>query len=344
MHTASGILERPIAASPQLHPGTATVRHVRSSTIGWIAMTVMILSGSTSTAFGKQLTQFFSPLSMLFLSEVMLLLFAVLSFGLFPIVRSLKRIPKETVLPLLTAGVLNGVLGPVFWFSGLEQTFAINSQLFGNAETLFLILFGILLMHQFPRRAQWTGGGIILAGLVVVALKGFGDGIILARGDLLIILSGCFYGLGGALIGKYLRHVVPQVIIVGRSLCAIAFFFLLSPFIHHPFITELQAFPWAMLSVLLGYGLISRFLLIFSYYESIERLPLPTVSLLGTLAVGTSMLFTHWYLGEAVAWYQASGALLIILGAVVVQWGSLQKVEKYMAHFLKAHHRHLRTS
>jgi len=340
MHTVSGILERPIAASPRLHSGSTIVRHVRSSTIGWIAMTVMILSGSTSTAFGKELTTYFSPLSMLFVSEVMLLLFAVLSFGLLPIVKNLKRIPKETVLPLLTASVLNGVLAPVFWFTGLEQTFAINSQLFGNAETIFLILFGILLIRQIPRRAQWFGGGIILSGLLLVALRGFSEQLSFERGDVLIIFAGSIYGLGAAIIGKYLRHVAPQVIIVGRSLCAIAFFFLLSPFINHPFITELQAFPWAMLSVLLGYGLISRFLLIFSYYESIERLPLPTVSLLGTVSVGTSMLFAHLYLGEVIAWYQACGALLIIMGAIVVQWGSLQKVEENLMHYLKSHHRH----
>lgn len=330
MFTASPSLPR-----PQIH-----VRHLHASAIGWIAMTVMILSGSTSAAFGKQLTQFFSPLSMLFVSEVMLLLFAVFSFGLLPIIKSLKRIPRATVLPLLTAGVLNGVLAPVFWFTGLERTFAINAQLFSNAEMLFLILFGIMFLRQIPRRTQWFGGVIILAGLATVALQGFTRSIALTGGDTFIIVAGCIYGLGGVIISKHLRHVPAQVIIVARALCAIAFFFLLSPFIRHPFITELQSFPWALLSVLLGYGLISRFLLIFSYYESIERLPLATVSLLGTLAVGTSMLFAHWYLGEAVAWYQTSGALLIILGAVIVQWSSLKTVEERMVHFLKAHHRH----
>lgn len=332
MHTLSSVLKRPAV-------------HIRrhalcSSTVGWIALTVMILSGSTTTSFGKQLTEYFSPLSMLFLSEVMLLLFAVLSFGFLPILRHLKRLHPSVLLPLITAGVLNGVLAPVFWFSGLEQTFAVNSQLFGNAETLFLLLFAVLLMRQVPKRSQWFGGTIVFLGLLTVALKGFSEHIAIARGDMLIVLAGCFYGLGGVLIRKFLRNLEPQVIIVARACCAIVFFFALSPFIAHPFVLELRSFPWELLSVLLGYGLISRFLLIFSYYESLERLPLPTVSLVGTVGVATSLLFAHWYLGEAILWYQTCGAALIILGALVVQWSNIHKLEDHVVHFLKAQHRH----
>lgn len=330
MQSISGVLRQ---------PAIRVRRHLSSSAIGWIAMTVMIISGSTTTAFGKQLTTFFSPLSMLFLSEIMLLLFAILTFGFFPIVKKFRRVHPTVILPLLTAGVLNGVLAPAFWFTGLERTFAVNSQLFGNAETIFLILFGILLMHTYPKRTQWLGSGIICAGLITVALHGFTEQVSIASGDMFIIFAGVFYGLGGALISKYLRKVEPQIIIVARSCTAIAFFFLLSPFISHPFVTELKEFPLAFLGVLVGYGLISRFLLIFSYYESLERLPLATVSLLSTLTVGTSLLFTWVYLHETIAWYQVTGAALIILGAVVVQWGSLRKIEEHLTHFMKAHHR-----
>ncbi|MDD5041634.1 MAG: DMT family transporter [Candidatus Peribacteraceae bacterium] len=329
MQTVSGVIRQPIIRAR---------RHLCSSTIGWIALTVMILSGSTTTAFGKKLTEYFSPLSMLFLSEIMLLIFAILTFGFFPMMKKIRRVHPAVMLPLLTAGVLNGVVAPVFWFTGLERTFAVNSQLFSNAETLFLILFGMLLMHSFPKRTQWFGGAIIFAGLLTVALRGFTTEINIGSGDMLIVLSGCFYGLGGALIRKYLRHMEPQIIIVARSCTAIAFFFLLSPFIAHPFAAELTSFPLEYLGVLIGYGLISRFLLIFSYYESIERLPLASVSLLGTVTVGTGLFFAHAFLGESITWYQEAGAALIILGAIVVQWGSLRKLEEHVVHYLKSHH------
>jgi len=309
---------------------------MHSATIGWIALTVMIIAGSTTNAFGKQLTEFFSPLSMIFLSEIMLLLFAVLTFGFFPIVKKFRHVRPALILPLLTAGVLNGIVAPVFWFTGLERTFAVNAQLFGNAETVFLIVFSMLLLHSFPKKSQWLGGGIILCGLVTVALKGFTANVSIASGDALIVFAGGIFGLGGILIRKYLRHLEPQLIIVARSCSAITFFFLLSPFITHPFAAELRTFPLEFLGVLIGYGLISRFLLIFSYYESLEKLPIQTVSLLGTITVGTGLLFSHWYLAEPIVWYQGVGAALIILGAIVVQWGSLRKLERHVAHYLKA--------
>lgn len=325
MHSISGVLRPAVIVPIKRH-------RIRSATIGWIALMVMILARSTSTAFGKQLTASFSPLSMLFLSECMLLLFAVLSFGFLPIVRSIRRIRSTLIPPLLIAGMLNGVLAPICWFTGLERTFAVNAQLFTNTEIIFLIAFGMLLMHAYPTRAQWFGGAIILLGILTVALHGFTGTFTLAGGDILIMIAGCCFALGGAFIRKYLRRVDPQIIIAARSCCAISFFFLLSPFTTHPFAAEMKAFPLEQLGVLIGYGLISRFLLVFSFYEAIRHLPLATVSLLGTVAVATGLLFSHWYLGESIVWYQSSGAALIVLGAVVVQWESLRSIEAYIAH------------
>ncbi|OIO53301.1 hypothetical protein AUJ46_05520 [Candidatus Peregrinibacteria bacterium CG1_02_54_53] len=315
-------------------------RRVCSATIGWIALATMVAAGSTTVAFGKQLTAYFSPLSMLFLSEIMLLLFAVLTFGFFPIIKRLRRVRSHLILPLAVAGVLNGVLAPIFWFSGLERTYAINSQLFTNSETIFLIVFAMLAMHTYPKRIQWIGGGMILLGLLTVALRGFTEGLTFAIGDGYIVLAGCLFAIGGVVIRKYLRKLEPQVIIVVRSCCAIGFFFLLSPFITHPFAFEVSRFPLQLLGVLIGYGLISRFLLVFSYYESIERLPLTTVSLLGTLTVASGLLFSHLYLGEPVTWYQGIGASLIIAGAAVMQGRNLRKIQDHVRHYLETHHLH----
>lgn len=322
-----------------------TLPHARirmhASTVGWIALMVMIISGSTGPAFAKQLTAFFSPLSMLVISEIMQLLFCVLSFGFLPIVRKTLQLKRTILLPLVTAGVINGILAPICAFTGLAWTSSVNAQLFGNAETLFLLIFGMLLLHQTPRRIHFLGGFIVTCGLLFVALKGFSEHLSPSSGDLLIILASVFYGLGGTLVRKYLHGVEPQIIMVVRALAAMSFFFVLSPFISHPFITEIKSFPWEFLIVLLSYGLISRFLLVFTYYESIERLPLPTVSLLSTLTVGTATIFSYLYLGETIAWYHIIGAALIILGAGVVEWHNITKLEERVVHFLKSHRRQI---
>ena len=330
MQTASGLVGH-------------TLPHARSrahaSTLGWVALTSMIIAGSTTAAFAKELTGYFSPLSMIFLSELMMLIFAVLSFGFIPILRKTIRLKSSTILPMVTAGVMNGVLAPLFWFWGLTQTTAVNAQLFGMAEMLFLIVFGALYAHQSLKRAHGIGGLVMICGIMIVSLKGFSEPFAFAIGDLGIVIACFFYALGGAIVCAHLKNVAPQIIIFVRSLCAVAFFFLLSPFIQQPFITEMRHFPVAMIAVLLSYGLISRFLLIFSYYESLKRLPISTVSLLSPLSVAGAMLFAWMYLGETITWYHIAGAAFVIAGAGVVQWTSVYRLEERFMHFVKAHHR-----
>lgn len=330
MHTLTGTLARPLPAK----------RHyLRSATCGWVALAVMIAAGSTTPSFGKQLTETFSPLSMLFLAEVMMLLFSILSFGFVPLLRKLMRVRRTLVLPLLTAGAINGVLAAVFWFTGLERTSAVNAQLFGMTEMLFLMVFGILFVHQPLKRSHGLGGAVITIGLLTVALRGFSEGLTFAAGDLCIILACLCYGVGGTIIRKYLRSIEPEVIIAVRSCSAVAFFFLISPFLSHPFIEEARQFPWLLLPVLLAYGFISRFLVVFSFYKAIGRLPIPTVSLLSTLVVAGGTTFAHLYLGEPLFWYHIAGAALIILGSTVVQWAGLHRIEEQFVHFVKSHHR-----
>jgi len=312
---------------------------VQDASMGWATLTGMIIAGSTTAAFGKQLTGYFSPLSMIFLSEVMMLLFAVLSFGLVPLIKKTVHLDSAKLLPLVTAGVMNGVLAPLFWFWGLTRTSAINSQLFGMAEMIFLVLFGALYAHQALKRTHGIGGLIMICGIMIVSLKGFSEPFSFAIGDLSIVIACFFYAVGGSIICTHLKDIAPQSIIFVRSLCAAAFFFMLSPFIPQPFITEIRHFPVAMIAVLLSYGLISRFLLVFCYYASIKRLPLSTVSELSTLSIAGAMAFAWMYLGESVTWYHMVGAAFIMAGASVVQWTSIQQLEERFVHFLKSHHR-----
>src|SRR3990167_8560251 len=75
-----------------------------SNALGWIALSVAILAGSTSVTFASALAGSLSPLSMLFISEALTMLFTVLSFGLFPILKRITRLKKKNALPILLVG------------------------------------------------------------------------------------------------------------------------------------------------------------------------------------------------------------------------------------------------
>ncbi|MDD5026279.1 MAG: DMT family transporter [Candidatus Peribacteraceae bacterium] len=307
---------------------------------GWLFLFLMVASSSTTATFAKQLGAVFSPLSMLVLSECMMLLFALLSFGSIPLMRSIWRMDHNTLVLTAIAGMLNGIIAPLLWFYGLERTSVINAQLFGMTEMLFMIAFAVFFASQHLTRSHIVGGSIIITGVAFVSLQGFTSSLTVSRGDIAILLSGILFATGGTIVATSLRKIDSELIIVIRSAVAILCFFLLSPFVSHPFRTELAEFPLTLLPILFGYGFISRFLVIFSYYESIERLPVPTVSLLSTLSIAGSALFAFIILGEAVVWYQIVGAALVITGSAFVHHTRASTDASHVVHEYKGHHRY----
>ena len=127
-----------------------------------------------------------------------------------------------------------------------------------------------------------------------------------------------------------------------RSGCAIAAFFLLSPFMNVTFLDEMRAFPLELLWVLAAYGFLSRFLGLYSYYQAIERLPVSRVSVLQTLTIVLSVAFASLYLGETLAWYHLAGCALIISGAMLMRVADLPFLKKkHLRHYVHINHRHI---
>lgn len=311
-----------------------------SQAIGWSSLIVMIVAGSTYNIFAKPLTEVFSPLSLLFVSELLTLSFLLFSFGLFPLTRQLWNLPRKKFLPLLWVGLLSGTTAPLLWFTGLEATTAVNATLFGNAEMMFLIILAVLVLGE-----RWTvhhaiAGMTIAAGVFIVAMEGFGGNMEFHIGDMLILLASFTFSIGSITFRKYLHHLEPQIAIFVRSLTAMTIFVLLSPFLEHTIVDDVTTFPLALIPALLGFGFIARFLNIFTFYQAIDRLPVSTVSLLGNLSVIVGVLFAHWYLNEAILWYHWVGGGFILFGTILLETIGIHPSEKHLQHHLEQHHHH----
>ena len=118
---------------------------------------------------------------------------------------------------------------------------------------------------------------------------------------------------------KYLSHIEPHVALFTRSSVAMGTFFIVAPFMPHPFIAEVMSFPKELFPALIGFGFIGRFLNSVTYYEAIEKLELTTVSLVGSLGIVFSTLFAFFYLGEPIEWYHYVGGAFIILGTLLLE-------------------------
>lgn len=312
----------------------------RSISIGWIGLTIAIICGSTSTTFAKQLTSAFSPLSLLFVSESIVLLFTVLSFGIVPLIEELIKHRKKYFFPLFFVGITNSVIAPLLVFTGLHLSQAINAELYLRTYGIFLFIFASIFLKEKISRTDIFALTLTFSGVAIVAMQGFTSGLMPESGDLLVLAGAVTYAVGGVVFKKQLHVLHPELVLFVRGATAMIFFFLVSPFIETNFLVEIKAFPLVLLSALVGYGLISRFLYLFGYYESIERLPIHTVALFLPLMTVGSLFFSSIILKEAVLWYHIAGGAMIILGSVVMQFSLKHFKPKQLSWHLRHSNRH----
>ncbi len=258
-------------------------------------------------------------MSLVFISEFLVLLFVVFSFGLLPIIRTCMSLGRSNILQLLTIGCLSGIIGPLLWFTGLSNTSAVNANFFGKAEMLFVLFFAWAFLHERLTRPHLLAAASITTGLVIIALHGFTEAIIPRTGDLLIIFATISFAASNSIYSKYLHHVPSHIALCSRSFIAVCSFFLISPFIPHSLYSEMEQFPFALIPALVGFGFISRFINSVAFYESIERLPMSSIALVGSIDVILSTIVTYAMLGEYVGWYHFLGGACIILGTLLLE-------------------------
>ncbi len=313
---------------------------VSSRALGWTALVTCILCASTYNTFAKMLTGSLSPLTLFFVSELLTGFFVAMSFGLMPVLRDIGRIKKKKILPLLLIGMTNGTIGPILLFAGLQNSTAVNASLFTNMEMFFLVLLAVLVLKEPFRRKHVYSTVAITAGMLIISLRGFTEGLTLNWGDMLLILSSLSFALGSIIFRRSLHDVHPRLVLFVRAAVAVCCFFLLSPFIDHPLIEEIRAFPLAALPVLLGFGFISRFLNVFSFYEALDRLKVTTVSIVSNATVVTSLIFAWSMLHEPILPYHIIGGALIVLGTVVLEFMGVHPTRRHLVKHLQQRNGH----
>lgn len=303
--------------------------------VGGVALAVSTISGSTFPGFSKYLRGHLSALSLLFVSEILNGFFVLFSFGFLPVMRGYARMDRQKLKWLLLLGVLSGVGGPLLWFIGLAYTQAVNAAFFSKAEMIFLMMLASVVLGEKLSRAHYAAIVSVLAGITMISLQGFTAGISFRWGDLFIIASVLCYAGGNITFRSKLNGVEPHIALFSRALTAVTTFFLVSPFIEHPFIEEIIGLPVVMIPALIGFGFISRFLNSVTYYVAIDRLQVSTVSLVSTLDIIGATLFAFLYLGEPIHWYHYVGGAFIVLGNVLLELLGTHPTEEKLEEHLK---------
>jgi drug/metabolite transporter (DMT)-like permease len=109
----------------------------------------------------------------------------------------------------LTGAILGATITPVMFFLGLEHTSAADTSFLANGETVFSILFALVIIKERMKPIGYLALALILFGVFIVTTNlEFNDSILrLDSGNLLVIGSTILWGLDNN-IGKIITQQI----------------------------------------------------------------------------------------------------------------------------------------
>ena len=201
------------------------------------------------------------------------------------------------------------------YFTGVQESSAVNASLLGNGEVLFTALIGFGIFHESLRRRQLAEGLLIALGVIVVSSNLQSGGVSLIQGlsgNVLIVGATIFWSIdnnlsrvasqrmGLSMVAKFKGLIGGGITI----LLLVASSSLVVPVTSLPLIAILAVIFTAMTLLSVGaFRLIGavRTILVFS-----------TSSILGPL-------FAFVVLGEGISLIQVAGGALILCGVYLIQ-------------------------
>lgn len=302
-----------------------------------LAFGTLIWSG-TYNALAKGLTPYLSPVTLLIISEALTAVFIIMTFGLMPLLRELSKMSAKSFRICVFYGLLNSAIAPLFWFTGLKFTSAVNASVLSASDIVFFLVLSHFFLNEKMSKLQGAGLSVIVAGIFVVNI-GSGFNIVnIQFGDLLIVVGSFFSGCGTVLFKKHLSHIMPELAIVIRNIAAILAVAVFGSILQLSIKAEVSAFPLEKIFLLLAFTFFSRYLLLTFFYESLDRLPATTFSLIQVATPLSGMVFAVLLLNESISGYQAMGGGLILLGLIIENYSSksvpkMSFIRSSLAHF-----------
>ncbi len=309
-----------------------------ASHLGWIALVVSIVASGTYNGFGKNLTAVLSPYSILLASEFVMATLILVTFGVVPTIKALRKLKTETWKAAVVVSLASAVVGPILWLEGLSRTTATNASLFAGLDLAVTMGLASLWLGQRFHTRQFVGAGIVIVGIALTFILSMARGVTLQSGDILLALGTLIFCSSNICFRRYLRECDPRLFLTVRVTVAIVTLCLISPFLRISMADEILHLPTALIASLVAFAVISRFTGMFGYYTAVERLPIGTVSLCSSITVIVSVLLSHVLTGEPLLLQHGLSALLIVTGTLIfelpnrVKWHALPVAIKSARH------------
>ena len=274
--------------------------------IGYLsAIVAAILFGSVSTV-AKPILSTINPIVLSSIIYLIAGLFFTPSAS-----RARSKITMKYYGLILTSAVAGATIAPIIFFVGLKLSTAADTALLANGETVFSILFALLIFKERLSRVGYIAVTLILGGVFLVTTNlDFNSSIFkLNIGNVFVIASTIIWGLDNNICKIIVRRVdVSKLIqlkaLIGGSILLGTVFILGIPFN----IQREQLLPVVFLGVF-GFA-ISLYL----YLHSIKRIGVVKASSLLSLSAVFGLVFAIIFLNELISINQIIAISIMICG------------------------------
>ena len=220
---------------------------------------------------------------------------------------------SRTVWIMLIAGGLFFAADLAAWHVGILRTKLANATLFGNSASLLLVLWGMIVLHQMPRRIQIAAIALALVGGALL----MGSSLELSQrnlaGDLFSLLAGVLY------TGYLLSLQRAREGLGSWSVLAVSTLASVIPLLLMAFALNEQILPenWTpLIALALSSQVAGQGLLVFAL-PHFRPLVIGLALLVQPVIAGVA----GWIVfGEAMGAVELAGAAAVALALVLVRW------------------------
>jgi drug/metabolite transporter (DMT)-like permease len=266
-----------------------------------------ILFGSISTIAKPTLTS----VNPIFLAALVYLISALTLSPLAHISKT-ELGDKRTYFYIILVALFGGVIAPIFYFSGLEQTTASDTAILSDAEMLFTVILALLFFKEKLNRFGYLAVILVILGIITVTTNlEFSQSLFdISLGNLLILLSTVFWALDNN-ISRVITQKISNVARIAQIKSAIGGSIVLGLMflLDIPFEIDFTLLPNIFL---LGVGGFATS--IFFFLKALQRIGAIKTLIVFSISSPIGLVFAAIFLGETISLYQVIATSVIIFG------------------------------
>lgn len=284
----------------------------KTKRLGYVSATLCaVLVGSISTA-SKPVLANTNPLMY---GGLVYLLAAVSSL---PLSYKLKGLQvKRSDWPLILLITVSGsILAPSLFFTGLQNTTASDTAILSNSETIFTVLFAVVLFKEKLKVGGYLATILVLTGVFIVTTNLQFSNLLLdlkKEGNVLIIISMALWALDNNVSKIASQRIDVSRLVQLKGLLGGSTLLILGFSAKIPIGITPMEIPNLLLVGLVGFGIA-----LYLFLHSLKRIGTVRTMLIYSTATVFGILFASLFLHEKISAYQVVAIALMLAGIYLV--------------------------